>query len=65
MGHRIPELNLTNEVPPETIIRHMTIERGKLLSEIDELKDQLARKDAAIASFKKWQSKVAERKWHY
>lgn len=65
MGHRIPELNLTNEVPPETVIRHMTIERGKLLSEIDELKDQLARKDAAIAAFKKWQSKVADYKWHY
>lgn len=65
MTRRIPELNITNEVPPETIIRHMTVERGKLLAEIDELKDQLARKDAAITSFKKWQSKVAERKWEY
>lgn len=65
MSRRIPELNLTNEVPPETVIRHMAIERGKLLAEIDELKDQLARKDAAIASFKKWQSKVAERNWAY
>lgn len=65
MGRKIPELNLTNEVPPETVIRYMAIERGKLLAEIDELKDQLARKDAAIASFKKWQSKVADYKWHY
>lgn len=65
MGRKIPELNLTNDIPPETVIRHMAIERGKLLAEIDELKDQLARKDAAITSFKKWQSKVAERNWEY
>ena len=65
MGRKIPELNLTNEVPPETVIRHMAIERGKLLAEIDELKDQLARKDKAIEAFKKWQSRVADYKWHY
>ena len=65
MSRRIPELNVTNHVPPETVIRHMVIERGKLLAEIDELKDQLARKDEAIAAFKKWQSKVADFKWHY
>jgi len=65
MGRKIPELKLTNEVPPETVIRHMAIERGKLLAEIDELKDQLARKDEAIAAFKRWQSRVADYKWHY
>ena len=54
-----------NEVPPETIIRHMAEERGKLQAEISELKDKLARKDAAIAAFKKWQAKVAEYHWSY
>lgn len=54
-----------NEVPPETIIRRLSIENGKLKSEIDELKDKLERKDKAIAAFKKWQSKVAEYKWQY
>lgn len=54
-----------NDVPPETVIRHMAEERGKLLVEIDELRDEVARKDRAIASFKRWQSKVAEYKWNY
>jgi tetratricopeptide (TPR) repeat protein len=62
---RIPELNVTNEVPPKTVIKHMARERGKLLAYIDELEEKLKRKDEAIAEFKKWQAKVADYKWHY
>ena len=54
-----------NDVPPETVIRHMAQERGQLLAEIEELKDTVSRQKRAIEAFKKWQSKVAEYKWQY
>lgn len=53
------------DVPAEAILRQVLIENGKLKSEIDELKDTLARRDAAIAAFKKWQGKMATYKWQY
>ena len=62
---RRPERNLINKVPPETVVRYMAKERDKLEAEIADLKAQLARKDEAIAAFKKWQSKVAVYKWEY
>lgn len=54
-----------NEVPDKTIIRHLTQDNGKLLSEIDRLNHIIEQKDLAIKEFKKWQSKVAERKYAY
>lgn len=53
------------DVPPEAVIRQMVKERKKLQSEILNLKLQIRRKDLAIEEFKKWQSRVAERKWQY
>lgn len=58
-------MKVSNEVPPETIIKHMAREKGELLAYIDELEDKVKRRDEAIAAFKKWQSKVAEYKWQY
>lgn len=52
-------------VPNETIIRHMQVERGKLLAEIDELKYEIEKRDKAITAFKKWQAKVADYKYQY
>lgn len=54
-----------NEVPPETIIRHLSREKGELQSEISELKDLLHKRDTAIAAFKQWQKKVAEYNINY
>ena len=60
------------DVPPETIIRYLSREKGELKSEIDELKYTIAQKnkelkqrDKAIADFKKWQARVAEYHWRY
>ena len=52
-------------VPPEAIIRQLVKENNKLKTEIGRLKSIIGNKDAAISAFKKWQSKVAERKWIY
>ena len=56
---------LNEDVPNETIIRHMKVEQGKLLAEIDELKYEIEKRDKAIAAFKKWQSRVAEYNYQY
>ena len=40
---------LNEDVPNETIIRHMKVEQGKLLAEIDELKYEIEKRDKAIA----------------
>lgn len=49
-------------VPMETVWRNAyksaCVEIGMLKSEIEELKDTLARRDKAINDFKKWQEKV-------
>lgn len=54
-----------NEVPPETIIRHLSVEKGKLEAENAELRDTLKRRDDAIRSFKVWQKKVVEYNVNY
>lgn len=53
------------DVPPETIIRHLSREKGELQSEISELKYLLQKRDTAIAAFKQWQKKVAEYNINY
>ena len=54
-----------NDVPEKTQIRYLSKENGKLLAEIDRLNYIIEQKDLAIKEFKKWQSKVAERKYAY
>ena len=54
-----------NEVPEKTQIRYLSRENGKLLAEIDRLNYIIEQKNLAIKEFKKWQSKVAERKYAY
>ena len=54
-----------NEVPPETIIRHLSNENARLKQEKEVLKAKLACKEKAISEFKKWQAKVAEYKYEY
>lgn len=63
---QIRYMNHSNrDVPPETIIRHLSREKGELQSEISELKDLLHKRDTAIAAFKQWQKKVAEYNINY
>lgn len=56
---------MNKDVPDKTIIRHLSIENGKLKSEIQYLEDEIVRRDKAIEAFKHWQSRVAEYKWDY
>ena len=53
------------QVPDSTIIKHLSIENGKLKSEIAYLEDKLKRQEHAIKDFKVWQSKVCERNYDY
>ena len=58
-------MSMNNDVPPEAIIRQQRLEMIRLRQEIDELKSKLELREKAIAEFKKWQSKVAERNYSY
>jgi len=53
------------DVPVEAVLKQVLIENGKLKAEICELKDTLARRDAAIKAFKEWQSNICERSYKY
>ena len=54
-----------NEVPPKTIIRHLSNQIQRLEQEKAVLKAKFDCKDKAISEFKKWQAKVAEYKYEY
>jgi len=49
------------DVPDSTVIKQLSIENGKLKSEIQYLENELANKNRAIEAFKKWQRQVTQR----
>lgn len=53
------------DVPTEAILKQAFIENGQLKAEIDFLKDEIKKRDDAIAAFKKWQSRMAAYKVDY
>ena len=56
---------MNKDVPPEAIIRQLVKENKRLRLEKAELKHKLDCKEQAIASFKQWQSRVADYKYSY
>lgn len=58
-----PYSTQNNDIPPETILKHVLIENGKLKSEVAYLEDCLQKKEEAIKAFKEWQRQAA--KWNY
>lgn len=53
------------EVPTETYVRCLLRRNKQLELEVSKLKAELDAKKAAIAAFKKWQSKVVQYKLEY
>lgn len=59
------EKSLNQEVPLETLYRHTLKENAMLKDEIALLESKIEKQENAIAAFKKWQRKVAERNYQY
>lgn len=53
------------DVPDSAIIKQLSIENGKLKSEIAHLESKLENKDNAISAFKDWQKRVAKYQFQY
>lgn len=56
---------INEEIPIETVYKHVLRENEKLKIEIDKLKAELEKKNKAIEDFKIWQSKVAKFRYEY
>lgn len=46
------------EIPPETALKWVLVENGKLKAEIDFLEHELEKKNTAIKKFKQWQKEM-------
>lgn len=53
------------DVPDSAIIKQLSIENGKLKSEIAHLESELENKNKAIEAFKEWQKRLAKYKFEY
>lgn len=56
---------MNEDVPDSTVIKHLSLENGKLKSEIAHLENELANKEKVISEFKEWQKRMVRYKFEY